>query len=215
MIERKTNTVTFDKAKLLAAIQEKGLTASRLSKEMGLSAKYVTNRINDLGCTMPYTNYKLMCMILDVDEKSILPDPPRTESNKSQGNEAQILVNITTRLKELSEKADMIIAKLSEMDERDEKVYSKVHANTLQIESIKDSVKDIKGELKLTDYDKAVRFLRETLSGGRMIGEEVIRKADAAGIKRADLNKAKRDLRVDTSTTGYGKSQKTWWFLAD
>ncbi len=215
MIKRKTNTVTFDKAKLLAAIQEKGLTASRLSKEMGLSAKYVTNRINDLGCTMPYTNYKLMCMILEVDEKSILPDPPRTESNKSQGNEAQILVNITTRLKELSEKADMIIAKLSEMDERDEKVYSKVHANTLQIESIKDSVKDIKGELKLTDYDKAVRFLRETLSGGRMIGEEVIRKADAAGIKRADLNKAKRDLRVDTSTTGYGKSQKTWWFLAD
>lgn len=215
MIERKTNTVTFDKTKLLAAIQEKGLTASRLSKEMGLSAKYVTNRINDLGCTMPYTNYKLMCMILEVDEKSILPDPPRTESNKSQGNEAQILVNITTRLKELSEKADMIIAKLSEMDERDEKVYSKVHANTLQIESIKDSVKDIKGELKLTDYDKAVRFLRETLSGGRMIGEEVIRKADAAGIKRADLNKAKRDLRVDTSTTGYGKSQKTWWFLAD
>ena len=215
MIERKTNTVTFDKAKLLAAIQEKGLTASRLSKEMGLSAKYVTNRINDIGCTMPYTNYKLMCMILEVDEKSILPDPPRTESNKSQGNEAQILVNITTRLKELSEKADMIIAKLSEMDERDEKVYSKVHANTLQIESIKDSVKDIKGELKLTDYDKAVRFLRETLSGGRMIGEEVIRKADAAGIKRADLNKAKRDLRVDTSTIGYGKSQKTWWFLAD
>lgn len=215
MSERKTNTVTFDKTKLLAAIQEKGLTASRLSKEMGLSAKYVTNRINDLGCTMPYTNYKLMCMILEVDEKSILPDPPRTESNKSQGNEAQILVNITTRLKELSEKADMIIAKLSEMDERDEKVYSKVHANTLQIESIKDSVKDIKGELKLTDYDKAVRFLRETLSGGRMIGEEVIRMADTAGIKRADLNKAKRDIQVDTSTTGYGKSQKTWWFLTE
>lgn len=94
-------------------------------------------------------------------------------------------------------------------------MYSKVHANTLQIESIKDSVKDIKGELKITDYDKAVRFLRETLSGGRMIGEEVIRKADAAGIKRADLNKAKRDIQVDTSTTGYGKSQKTWWFLAD
>lgn len=134
---------------------------------------------------------------------------------KALSNEAQILVNITTRLKELSEKADMIIAKLSEMDERDEKVYSKVHANTLQIESIKDSVKDIKGELKITDYDKAVKFLRETLSGGRMIGEEVIRMADAAGIKRADLNKAKRDIQVDTSTTGYGKTQKTWWFLAD
>ena len=48
-----------------------------------------------------------------------------------------------------------------------------------------------------------------------MIGEEVIRMADAVGIKRADLNKAKRDIQVDTSTTGYGKTQKTWWFLAD
>lgn len=215
MSERKTNTATFDKTKLLAAIQEKGLTASQLSKEMGLSEKYVINRINDYGCTMPYSNYKLMCMILGIDEKSIAPDPPKAEQKKALSNEAQILVNITTRLKELSEKADMIIAKLSEMDERDEKVYSKVHANTLQIESIKDSVKYIKGELKITDYDKAVRFLRETLSGGRMIGEEVIRKADAAGIKRADLNKAKRDIQVDTSTTGYGKTQKTWWFLAD
>lgn len=67
----------------------------------------------------------------------------------------------------------------------------------------------------MTDYDKAVRFLKETLSGGRMIGEEVIRMADAAGIKRADLNKAKRDIQVDTSTPEYGKTQKTWWFLAD
>lgn len=211
----RTKTITFDQDKLFKAMDGKKLTVQDLSINMGLSDKYISNRINDFGCTIPYSNYKLMCMILEVDEKSILPDPPRTESNKSHGNEAQILVNITTRLKELSEKADMIIAKLSEMDERDEKVYRKVHANTLQIESIKDSVKDIKGELKLTDYDKAVRFLRETLSGGRMIGEEVIRMADAAGIKRADLNKAKRDIQVDTSTTGYGKSQKTWWFLAD
>lgn len=131
------------------------------------------------------------------------------------GKEAQILVNITVRLKELSEKTDMILAKLSDMDERDEKVYSKVHANTLQIETVKEHIREITDALKLTGYDKALKFLRETLSGGRMIGEEVIRMADAAGIKRADLNKAKRDIRVDTSTTGYGKSQKTWWFLSD
>lgn len=66
----------------------------------------------------------------------------------------------------------------------------------------------------MTDYDKAVRFLKDKLSGGRMDGAELLRMADASGIKRADLNKAKKDLGVDTSTTGYGKNQKTWWFLS-
>ena len=65
----------------------------------------------------------------------------------------------------------------------------------------------------MTDYDKAVRFLKDTLNGGRIDGTEVLRMADAAGIKRADLNKAKRDIGVDTAVTGYGKNQKTWWFL--
>ena len=51
------------------------------------------------------------------------------------------------------------------------------------------------------------------LAGGRMNSEEVILKSEANGIKRADLMKAKRDLQVDQSTTGYGKNQKTWWFI--
>lgn len=66
----------------------------------------------------------------------------------------------------------------------------------------------------MTDYDKAVRFLKEVLSGGRVDGSEVLRQADSAGIKRADLNKAKRDIGVNTANTGYGKNQKTWWFLS-
>lgn len=58
-------------------------------------------------------------------------------------------------------------------------------------------------------------FLKETLAGGRIDGAEVLRMADATGIKRADLNKAKRDIGVDTAQTGYGKNQKTWWFLSE
>ena len=56
----------------------------------------------------------------------------------------------------------------------------------------------------MTDYDKR-SFLKETLAGGRIDGAEVLRMADATGIKRADLNKAKRDIGVDTAQTGYGK----------
>ena len=58
-------------------------------------------------------------------------------------------------------------------------------------------------------------FLKETLAGGRIDGAEVLRMADATGIKRADLNKAKRDIGVDTAQTGYGKNQKIWWFLSE
>ena len=94
-----------------------------------------------------------------------------------------------------------------------EKIWSKVHANTIQLEKVKDDVKECVQVLEMTDYDKAVRFLKDTLGGGRIDGAEVLRMADAAGIKRADLNKAKRDIRVDTAVTGYGKNQKTWWFL--
>lgn len=94
-----------------------------------------------------------------------------------------------------------------------EKIWSKVHANTLQLEKVKEDVKECAQVLGMTDYDKAVRFLKDTLGGGRIDGAEVLRMADAAGIKRADLNKAKRDIRVDTAVTGYGKNQKTWWFL--
>lgn len=55
---------------------------------------------------------------------------------------------------------------------------------------------------------KAVRFLKQTLGGGRLDGAEVLRMSDAAGIKRADLNKAKRDIGVDSAVTGFGKNQR-------
>ena len=207
------NTVVIDTDKLYSELAAQNKTKSGFSLEIGRGKSYIENLKR--SPIIPEGMERVISIMLGKEAGFFIERQEGPRQDDISGKEAQILVNITIRLKELSEKTDMILAKLSDMDERDEKVYSKVHANTLQIESIKDSVKDIKGELKLTDYDKAVRFLRETLSGGRMIGEEVIRKADAAGIKRADLNKAKRDLRVDTSTTGYGKSQKTWWFLAD
>ena len=90
-----------------------------------------------------------------------------------------------------------------------EKLLAKANANTVQIEKIKDCLKD----LGRSDHEKACEFLKSMLAGGRMNSEEVILKSEANGIKRADLMKAKRDLQVDQSTTGYGKNQKTWWFI--
>lgn len=207
------NTVIIDTDKLYAELKAQGKTKSGFALELGRSRTYIENLKR--SPSIPDGMERVISIMLGKEAGFFIKREEEKKQNETSGKEAQILVNITVRLKELSEKMDMILTKLSEMDERDEKTYSKVHANTLQLETVKDHTREIAGALKLTDYDKAVKFLRETLSGGRMNGEEIIRMADAAGIKRADLNKAKRDLHVDTAATGYGKAQKTWWFLTD
>lgn len=207
------NTVIIDTDKLYSELSAQNKTKSGFSLEIGRGKSYIENLKR--SPIIPEGMERVISIMLGKEAGFFIERQEGPKKDDISGKEAQILVNITVRLKELSEKTDMILAKLSDMNERDEKVYSKVHANTLQIETVKEHIREITDALKLTGYDKALKFLRETLSGGRMIGEEVIRMADAAGIKRADLNKAKRDIRVDTSTTGYGKSQKTWWFLSD
>lgn len=145
---------------------------------------------------------RLMCLLLGLEQGSLIKQEAPTGS---QG-EIRILENLHKEVREVHQAVE-------ECTELLEKIWSKVHANTIQLEKVKDDVKECVQVLEMTDYDKAVRFLKDTLGGGRIDGAEVLRMADAAGIKRADLNKAKRDIRVDTAVTGYGKNQKTWWFL--
>ena len=203
-------TVIMDTDKLYAELIEQKKTKSGFSIELGRGKSYIENLKR--APNIPVGMERVISIMLGKEEGHFVKREEKAEQPGTQ-KEAQILVNITVRLRELSEKMDMILTKLSEMDERDNKIYSKVHANTLQLEAVKERTKECVEALKLTDYDKSVRFLRDTLGGGRIDGTEVLRMADAAGIKRADLNKAKRDIGVDTAVTGYGKNQKTWWFL--
>ena len=204
------NTVTINTDKLYAELSEQKKTKSGFSQELGRGKSYIENLKR--APNVPDGMERVISIMLG-KEPGYFIQVPEPEKKIIPAAEAQILVNAVKEIKQVSGKLDKIIQAIEEMDERQQKIWSKVQANTLQLEAVKERTKECVEVLKLTDYDKAVRFLRETLSGGRMIGEEVIRMADSAGIKRADLNKAKRDLRVDTSTTGYGKSQKTWWFL--
>ena len=145
---------------------------------------------------------RLMCLLLGLDQGSLI----RQEVPSGLSGEARILENLHREVRDTRRAVEGCVEIL-------EKIWSKVHANTLQLERVKDDLKECLQVAGMTDYDKAVRFLKDTLNGGRIDGTEVLRMADAAGIKRADLNKAKRDIGVDTAVTGYGKNQKTWWFL--
>lgn len=206
------NTVFIDTNKLYSELSAQNKTKSGFSLEIGRGKSYIENLKRSPN--IPEGMERVISIMLG-KEPGYFIQAPEPEEKTVPTAEAQILVNAVKEIKQVSGKLDKIIQAIEEMDERQQKIWSKVQANTLQLEAVKERTKECVEALKLTDYDKAVKFLRETLSGGRMIGEEVIRMADAAGIKRADLNKAKRDIQVDTSTTGYGKSQKTWWFLAD
>ena len=204
------NSVTINTDKLYAELSEQKKTKSGFSQELGRGKSYIENLKRSPN--IPEGMERVISIMLG-KEPGYFIQALEPEEKTVPTAEAQILVNAVKEIKQVSGKLDKIIQAIEEMDERQQKIWSKVHANTLQLEAVKEHTKECVEVLKLTDYDKAVKFLRETLSGGRMNGEEVLRAADAHGIKRADLNKAKRDLRVDTAVTGYGKNQKTWWFL--
>ena len=192
--------VTIDYGRLCLELQKQGKTKADLSRDMAKNKNFVG--LMEKNPDQPAEVERLMCLLLGLEQGSLIKQEDKTGS---QG-EIRILENLHKEMREIHQA-------VAEYGELLEKIWSKVHANTLQLEKVKDDVKECVQVLGMTDYDKAVRFLKDALGGGRIDGAEVLRMADAAGIKRADLNKAKRDIRVDTAVTGYGKNQKTWWFL--
>lgn len=192
--------VTIDYGRLCLELEKQGKTKADLSRDMAKNRNFVG--LMEKNPDQPAEVERLMCLLLGLEQGSLI----KQETSTGIQGEIKVLENLYKEMREVHQA-------VVEYGELLEKVWSKVHANTLQLETVKDHVQDCREYLKLTDADKAEKFLRDMLSGGRMNGEDVLRAADAHGIKRADLNKAKRDLRVDTAVTGYGKNQKTWWFL--
>ena len=179
---------------------ESNKTKADLSRDMAKNKNFVG--LMEKNPDQPAEVERLMCLLLGLEQGSLI----KQEAPIGSQGEVRILENLHKEMQEIHRAVE-------ECGEIIEKIWSKVHANTLQLETLKEHINDCREYLKLTDADKAEKFLRDMLGGGRMNGEEVLRAADAQGIKRADLNKAKRDLRIDTAVTGYGKNQKTWWFL--
>ena len=192
--------VIINYEKLCRELEKRGKTRADLSRDMAKNKNFVG--LMEKNPEQPEEVERLMCLLLGLEAGSLI----RQEEPTGAMGEIKILENLHKESREMR-------GALEECTELLEKIWSKVHANTLQLEKMKGDLKECVQALGMTDYDKAVRFLKQTLGGGRLDGAEVLRMSDAAGIKRADLNKAKRDIGVDSAVTGYGKNQKTWWFL--
>lgn len=187
--------VKIDYERLCEEIQKSGRTKEGFGLELGRSKGYICGLKKTRE--QPESVEKVMCLLLGLEPGSLA-----LKEQESASGEARAIENVFKKLCEMEKIMEIQMEYL-------EKIFSKVNANTVQLEKIKDGVK----EFGKTDYEKAVEFLKRVLSGGRMNSEDILLKSDAAGIKRADLMKAKRDMHVDQSTTGYGKNQKTWWFI--
>ena len=192
--------VRIDYDRLCLELEKQGKTKADLSRDMARNKSFVSLMAKNLE--QPAEVERLMCLLLGLEQGSLI----KQEIQNGAPGEIKILENLHKEVREVHQAVTACTELL-------EKIWGKVHANTLQLERVKDDVKECVQALGMTDYEKAVRFLKDTLGGGRINGEEVLRMSDAAGIKRADLNKAKRDIGVDTAVTGYGKNQKTWWFM--
>ena len=190
--------VKIDYEKLATEVRARGKTNGWLSVQIAKDRGYIT-KLKDKA-EIPDNVENLICMVLGVEKGTYILPEPKAEL-KPQG-EITVLNNLHKDVKSL-------LSVMENLADGQEKIWNKLNTNTIQLARIKDYTK----VLEKDEYDRAVDFLKSALADGKVNGEEVLLRADSAGIKRADLNKAKNTVGIDTSVTGYGKNQKTWWFI--
>lgn len=222
----------IDADRLKKFITGQGMTLTDFSYSIGKSASYISNMS---GAKRIYENVVcLICEKLGVD-----PDYFDYAEKKETENTGELLeavkqlqgdiAALTGLVKDVlgwqkstlhavqelqkglsAERADNGKA-LSALAESTEVIRKKVCANTVQLEKLKDSIRDISA----TDYNRAKQFLLEAMEGGKVEGTVLLAKADAACIKRSEVMKAKKELGIEVRTTGYGKNQTAWWVMGD
>lgn len=127
----------------------------------------------------------------------------RSNLRRSQQGGATELAILENIYKELREERKV----LEEIVERGEAIWNKLNSHTIQLMKIRDKV----NEFCESGYDKAIKFLKETLNDKDVLESQILSKSDELGIVRTDLFKAKRDLGICSVPTGHGKSTKVWW----
>lgn len=173
-------------------MEKQGKTKEEFSVELGRSKSFVSSMARSLE--QPEALERIICLLLGLDPGSLVKEP-----EKKGMTAAQALTVIR----------DEILENRRIMQENFEKIWNKLNTNTIQLEKIKDKV----NEVSKTDYDKAVEWLRDKMTGGRYDGAKLLMESDAAGIKRSDIMKARNELKIKIQTTGYGKNAKVWWSL--
>ena len=129
--------VTIDYNRLCLELEKQGKTKADLSRDMTKNKNFVG--LMEKNPDQPAEVERLMCLLLGLEQGSLIK---QEEATGSQG-EIKILENLHKEMREIHQA-------IIEYGELIEKIWSKVHANTLQLEKVKEDVKECAQVLKMT-----------------------------------------------------------------
>lgn len=225
-----TNNIFYDKNKLKAAIAGKGMSASALSKQMGFSETYIAD-CNRHGSGMKPVGYKLMCMILGVDESALLPDPPEPETADKPDESENLNKAMADMAKFIKHEIDRINERIDGIENDIKQCRTNTQTLKVQTEKVKETVLDAKLDLQdslqdiaetltfITDVSgadkliKAKALLSDVLKTGSEDENKILLEAQKAGVPKKYLDRAKSEMGVLVETKGYGKNQSKRWFF--
>lgn len=171
-----------------------------LSKKLGKNDGYISQVFTRYGGEIEDTIANLICLLYDIQLDEIKPDLV----HKNDTQKAFAILR-----EENKKNTEKIMAVQEDIMHLLEKILTKINANTLQIERIKQAA-----IVSHTDpVHEAKVFLKAMLENGRMNAMTIQTKAEMAGITLANLTKAKQELGVQTDMTGSGRNQKVFWYL--
>lgn len=125
------DSVRIDFDRLDAAIEAFGMSRRAFCEYIGRGASYLAGAKN-LG-TLPRAQEAVICRVLGKEPGYFVEGQV---NGTARGGEAAILVNIVTMLGEILEKLET----LEELEATVTATHKKVHANTVQLEKIKERV---------------------------------------------------------------------------
>ena len=205
MGKENVSKINLDGDKLKGILQKKGISMSMLSEAIGRNNTYLHNVLVRNTAVVPAVE-KLICLELELDPGSLIKQDPKPVQADAG---VAAIEKINKELDGIKKRQNIILETLERVLEEQEKAYNKLGGQTTSLCRIKEMLT----ELCKSDREKAVDFLKTILAGEKTLESDVIRKSQEMGIRQHELMGAKRDLDVQVSTTGYGSSQKKWWFL--
>ena len=111
-----------------AEIKAHRMKQGEFSELIGKNRSYLSY-VKSAGAKIPKNVESLICKMLDKPDGYFVKSPEQPSGWASR--EAKILENIASKL-------DKIQSEIEEIKEAQEKIWSKVHANTIQMERLKD-----------------------------------------------------------------------------
>lgn len=202
----KQKRVEIDYEKLEEFLFKHKISKKELSTRIGRSYSFI-------ACLKTYNTINeslesLICEKLDVPLGTFIKNPQTEESEETTNKTVEQFENVKI-LENIYEAVNQLKQVLEDIQERNDQIYKKQNTNTVQLEKIKESLKTITE----TEFEKACKFLQNQLIAGPVDGAEILMKAEAEGLKRSEIMKAKKELGVRIDSKGYGKNQKSFWYI--